>query len=89
VNSELRGFDRNRFVAVGGYSFDASTVCIDRHDESVHLFLRNDGEPKLTWSNLEHWIVSEINRLSMLFDPSGRRLVDESETVARTPNAIN
>lgn len=77
--------DRTGFLAIGGYSFDGSMVCIDRSDCSLSLFGR--GEQGLLpthlfrWPSLEAWLTTEIARLSMLFDRRGSRLVDESQTV--------
>ncbi len=35
---------KQRLLAVGSYTFDGSTVCIDRADGSTKLFYRRDPE---------------------------------------------
>jgi hypothetical protein len=78
-------YDRTRFLAIGGYGFDGSSVCIDRNDANLYLFQRADhglrAVPSSKWRNLEEWLTNEIARLSNLFDSRGQRLVDESQTV--------
>jgi len=78
-------FDPDRFLALGGYGFDGTRVCIDRHDSSIHLFKRDrrtlSKTPSYSWSSLQDWLDSEIARLSVLFDKNGRILVKESETL--------
>lgn len=77
--------DSTRFLAIGGYSFDGSMVCIDRRDCSLSLFGRGERDllpaPLLNWPSLQVWLTTEIARLSMLFNHKGKRLVDESQTV--------
>lgn len=77
--------DSHRFLAIGGYSFDGSIVCIDRSDCSLSRFSRGEQEllkaPLFKWPSLQGWLTTEIARLSVLFDRRGTRLVDESQTV--------
>ena len=81
MNSERSQIDLDRFLAVGTYGFNGSSVCMERRNGGVSLFSRTGGSPLASWRDLEHWIDSEISRLSLLFDVHGRRLVDESETI--------
>jgi hypothetical protein len=84
IESENRSWpppDRNRFLKVGGYGFDGSGVCIDREDLKVVVFRRKEREPHCSWQTIDEWLDSEIRRLSVLFDVSGRPLVDESKTL--------
>ena len=78
-------FDPDRFLGIGGYSFDGSGVCIDRNDSKIYFFKREQRTLSETssysWSSLENWLDSEIARLSFLFDKNGRILVKKSETV--------
>lgn len=82
--------NRHQFLAIGGYSFDGSTVCIDRHDSQLYLFKREHQRmsriASQSWRTLGQWLRLEIDRLSALFDEDGRRLVDESLTVPMTPS---
>jgi hypothetical protein len=77
--------DSHRFLAIGGYSFDGSIVCIDRSDCSLSRFGRGERgllkAPLFKWPSLQGWLTTEIARLSVLFDRRGTRLVDESQTV--------
>lgn len=77
--------DSERFLALGGYGFDGSSVCIDRSDSCIYFFQRGERgllpTPSLKWPSLEDWVTSEIARLSMLFDERGKRLVNESQTL--------
>ena len=82
-NAELKCLDRARFLAIGGYGFDGSTVCIDRRDGRVSVFRRDETNPLVSWCDLEDWVNSEVARLSLLFDWRGKRLVDEIETVPK------
>lgn len=77
--------DPDRLLAVGGYGFDGSLVCIDRRDLGVGLFKKNDTllrpAPTVVWEGLDHWLRSEINRLSILFDRQGHLLASDVETL--------
>jgi len=73
--------DRDRFLKIGGYGFDGSGVCIDRHNLHIGVFRRGGSDPYCSWPSLDVWLNSEIKRLSELFDPSGKRLVEGSQTL--------
>ena len=84
--------NRKQFLAIGGYGFDGSHVCIDRTNSRLYLFQRGvEGlakVPSCCWENIEGWIVGEIGRLSTMYDSHGKRIVDERLTVPHTtPNA--
>jgi hypothetical protein len=77
--------DTDRFLAIGSYMADGSTVCIHRTDSRVYLFRREDvqlaSKPTIVWDSITSWVTSEITRLSLLFDRYGNRLAPECETV--------
>lgn len=76
--------ESNRFLSVGSYGFDGSLVCIDRQSLRIYVFKRGASKgssPLCAWHSLDEWIESEIVRLSVLYDRTGRRLVDESRTL--------
>lgn len=73
--------DRNRYLNIGGYGFDGSEACIDRRSLQIVVFQRRAKEPYCSWPTLDDWLNTEIERLSELFDPSGKLLVDESRTL--------
>lgn len=84
IETESRHYapsDRQRFFKFGAYGYDGSGVCMDRHDHSIAVFKRRAEEPYCAWSSLDEWLESEIQRISELFDESGIRLRDESETL--------
>lgn len=74
-----------QFLVIGGYGFDGSTICIDRSNLRVVMFKRvKTGLAKVpshSWETLEDCVVSEIARLSAIFDKSGGLLVDGRLTV--------
>jgi hypothetical protein len=80
--------DQKRFLAIAGYGFDGSRVCIDRRSLDIHLFQREEKELKRTpaakWEDLDGWLTSEIARLSCLFDHEGHRLTTEAQTLPET-----
>lgn len=84
-NSNCPPSDPDRLLAIGGYGFDGSRVCMDRKD--LHIELSQRGEtgltpkPYRTWKNLDQWIRDEVARLCVLFDDCGKLLVSESETL--------
>jgi hypothetical protein len=77
--------EADRFLAIGGYGYDGSRVCVYRRGLSIHLFPRGKTELQRTasfiWMNLSEWLTSEVSRLSTLFDSDGHRLADEIETL--------
>jgi hypothetical protein len=77
--------DTKQFLVIGGYGFNGSTVCIDKSNLRVVMFKREstslEKKPSYGWETLEECVVSEISRLSTMFDKSGKRLVDERLTV--------
>ena len=67
-----------QFICIGGYSYDRSLVCIDREsDEAVCFHGDTLMQLRKSWRSLENWLAEEITRLSLLFSPEGRRLVQE------------
>lgn len=84
-NSNWPPYDPACFLAIGGYGFDGSCVCINRNTFRIDLFSRGEASlsrrPSVSWNGLDEWIRDENSRLSTLFDSTGRRLVNESETV--------
>lgn len=86
-NSNWPPYDPDRFLAIGGYGFDGSGVCINRKSFRIDFFNRGEGSlsetASFSWNSLDEWVRDENSRLSTLFDSTGRRLVNESETVPR------
>lgn len=84
-NSSWPPCDPDHLVVIGGYGFDGSRVCINRDTLRIDVFTRGEASlsrtPSFSWDGLDEWIRDENSRLSTLFDSTGRRLVNESETV--------
>jgi hypothetical protein len=92
-NSNWPPDDAERLVAIGAYGADGSRVCMDRFKLHLELWPREAprlrSSPPLLWESLDQWILSEIPRLSMLFNETGKLLVADAETLplqSRRPN---
>jgi len=84
IESENRAWpppDRDRFLKIGSYGLDGSAVCIDRQTNQIVAVRRRETDPFARWASLDDWLGNELRRLSELFDPSGRRLTSERETL--------
>jgi hypothetical protein len=84
-NSNWPPFNPSRFLTIGGYGFDGSRVCIERTSNQMFLFKRGErtllSTPLKSWPSFEQWLQNEVARLGLLFDRTGRRLVDEALTI--------
>jgi hypothetical protein len=81
--------DRDRLLEIGGYGFDGSGVCIDRDSLRIFVIRRGEKEPYASWPSLEVWLNSEMQRLTELFDASGKRLVDKSHTLPAPASSVS
>lgn len=83
--------DPDRLVAIGGYGFDGSRVCVDKRSLRIELCKRDADRASsgFSWKSIDEWIFSEITRLSMLFDEHGKLLVSESDTLPRSATRLN
>jgi hypothetical protein len=67
-------------VAVGRYEGDGSVVCVDRATGGVVCYEGREGlKVRQVWAGFEHWLVSEVMRLSALHDKRGNLLVDKAQ----------
>lgn len=69
VYERLRNADPNAFF-IGGYGQDVSLLYLN--GERVFRCSRKSATPLNTWDSFEEMLVGELNRLSKLFDGSGR-----------------
>ncbi len=70
--------DREGLLRIGTYNHDGSIVCMSRDSERVQCYHEADiGRVRQAWSSLSEWLVSEIARLSLLFDSKGHPLAPE------------
>lgn len=82
-------FHPERLLVIAGYRLDGSRVCIDRTDRRIHIFQKGQRIPLASWATFEEWLLSEVERLTDLFDESGRRTSPEAQTgPPRSPTAI-
>ena len=81
ANVTANPLDLTRYLIIGSYGYDGSHVCIDRDDDSVHVFHRGQPKAYASWPKPEQWLRDEVRRLSDLFDPKGKLLVDSSMTL--------
>jgi len=70
-------------VVIGGYSYDGTLAVLDKETGSVTAMSRKGYDILKVWSGVDVWIASEMDRLSNLFDKSGRITVDEERTLPR------
>jgi hypothetical protein len=60
-------------------------LCIDRSDTQFTVFQPRKvplkPSPVASWPSFEQWITTQIERLSFMFDETGRLLVDKSKTL--------
>jgi len=70
-----------RFVVIGGYSYDGTRVALDRQDGSVLAIPRKSEEVLCCWPNPDVWISEELKRFAVLFDRQGKILVGREQTL--------
>lgn len=74
------------WVFFGGYSWDGSRVLFDTSDNTdsskVYLCARDSAQILKQWTSFREWIVSEIDRLSKLYDSNG---IEYDEDVPTCP----
>ncbi len=62
---------RDSYFFIGGYSWDCSKLYIDKETNKVHYCDRWDATSLYEWNSFEEMLLSEIKRLSSLFDEDG------------------
>jgi hypothetical protein len=86
-NRNWGAVDSREFLAIAGYEFDGSQICISRSSEAVYLFEGEadflTSEPSMHWPNFDEWITLEIARLAAIFGSGYGRLPHKSKTVPR------
>lgn len=74
-----------RFVTIGGYSYDGTRAVLDRDNGSVLAILRKSERVLCRWPDPDTWINEELTRLSILFDREGKILVSREQTLPNWP----
>jgi hypothetical protein len=77
----IRRFDSARYLIIGGYRFDGSSVCVDRVSGQVGLKQRGDPTVRIGWPNIDRWLVDELERIGQLFADDGH-FIGTSEDLA-------
>lgn len=70
------------WLFLGGYSWDGSGVFWDaQKDDAVHRVERDSTKILNTWDSLDSWLLSEVERLSVLYDENGVKLDPKQPTI--------
>jgi hypothetical protein len=85
-NENLSVKPRERFVAIGGYSYNGTQAVLDRDSGTVLAIPRKSDKALCQWPDTDAWINEELTRLSMLFDRNGRILVSREHTLPNWPS---
>jgi len=81
ITERPRGTPKN-WILIGSYFFDGSFVAIDTNSEEVFRLAPSPSVSVVnTWKNLNHFISTEVTRLSTLFDDHGHLTVGIENTV--------
>lgn len=66
---------------IGGYDWDGSRLYIDKLTGKVHLCDRDDAKSLYEWNSFGEMLLSEIKRLSTLFDKEGKEINPDDSTL--------
>jgi hypothetical protein len=62
---------KEHYFFIGGYNWDGSKLYIDKTTNKVHYCDRWDATSLFEWDSFEEMIVSEVKRITNLFDEKG------------------
>ena len=69
-------------ICFASYVYYGSKVCMRREDEKIICYVEDDfSRIRCQWDGFEHWLTSELVRLSALHDEQGHLLADETATL--------
>jgi hypothetical protein len=69
-------------VFFGGYDYDGSNLYMVDNDQRVFLCSSESAIPVLyEWESFETFLLSEVKRLSEIFDKKGYQIKDDIETI--------
>lgn len=69
------------YLYIGGYSWDGSNLYIDNNTQKVYRCSSISSKPLNEWPNFETMLLSEVTRLTSLFDMNGKKLDVDKPTV--------
>jgi SMI1 / KNR4 family (SUKH-1) len=67
---------------IGGYKWDGSCIYIDKKTNLVHYCDRDDVTSLFQWESFEEMLISELDRIYLLFDNNGVKI---HEDICTTP----
>jgi len=79
-NREAKLSPTGEWLEIGVYSYSGARVLLHRLNHSVKAVDRPVKKDLASWADIDTWLRSELDRLSVLFNPEGRLLVDERLT---------
>jgi len=62
---------KDSYFFIGGYNWDGSNLYIDKQTNKVHYCDRWDATSLFEWNSFDEMIVSEVKRITNLFDKKG------------------
>ncbi|QBN19682.1 SMI1/KNR4 family protein [Flavobacterium nackdongense] len=62
---------KDHYFFIGGYNWDGSNLYIDKQTNKVHYCDRWDATSLFEWNSFDEMIVSEVKRITNLFDEKG------------------
>lgn len=71
---------KDSYFFIGGYKWDGSKLYIDKETGKVHYCDRWDATSLYEWNSFEEMIVSEVKRITNLFDDKGVILDEDMHT---------
>jgi hypothetical protein len=80
-NKSWQPKDRQREIVIGGYSYDGTLAVLDRDKGTVSAVSRKNHNLLMSWAGPDEWLTEEMDRLSKLFDKSGKITVGGERTL--------
>lgn len=71
---------KDNYFFIGGYNWDCSKLYIDMVTNKVHYCAERDATTLYEWNSFEEMIVSEVKRITNLFDDKGVVLNEDMHT---------
>jgi hypothetical protein len=68
------------WLRIGDYGFDGSKILMNKRNQQIQAIESKGLNILATWPDLETFLTSEIERIGMLYSPSGQCLVDRKFT---------
>jgi hypothetical protein len=79
-NNEAKLTANDEWLQIGTYAYSGSAVLMSRIDGKISVTDPPRSRTLARWPEAYDWLTSELTRLSVLFSPEGRLLIDERFT---------